>query len=367
MRPSILALENHRAKRGQHPGLLLQRYACRSTVGQEGSDEKRALLQSAIQASKDMEVRSLYAATYTRWTGLPRNIHESAILQTDGRLIVGLGSENILETGIRLHHTYGVPVLPGSALKGLAAHFCSTVWGAEVDQCKRDSAYHKLLFGATDESGCIIFHDGWITPDSHDPLRIDVMTPHHPEWADGNKTPTDFDSPIPIPFLSVEGKFYVSVTWNGPDSEHASAWTLRAMEILKLALTDWGIGGKTSSGYGRLVDPASLQKSTTGHSTQVAASLKVIPKSGDKVIAILEEAKTGKGGWKARHLPSDLTGPIQNSIDVPAGCEAGHELTLIVALSNQQSIAFRYPTAAEEARAAKKPKGDGNQNSNRRR
>ena len=367
MRPSILALENHRAKRGQHPGLLLQRYACRTTVGQEGSDEKRALLQSAIQASKDMEVRSLYAATYTRWTGLPRNIHESAILQTDGRLIVGLGSENILETGIRLHHTYGVPVLPGSALKGLAAHFCSTVWGAEVDQYKRDSAYHKLLFGATDESGCITFHDGWLTPDSHDPLRIDVMTPHHPEWTDGKKTPTDFDSPVPVPFLSVEGKFYVCVAWNGPDSLHASAWTERAMEILTLALADWGIGGKTSSGYGRLVDPASFQKSTISSSTQAAASLKVLPKPGDKVTAILAEEKTIKGGWKARYLLSDLTGPIQNSNEVPTHFEPGHELTLIVAMANEQTIAFRYPTAVDEARASKKPKGGENQNQHRRR
>lgn len=368
MRPSILTLRNHRATRGQHPGLLLQRYACGPTTEQEGSAEKREVLLSAIAASGDPQVRSLYASAYERWIRSLESSHVSTTLQTEGRVIVGLGSESILETGIRLHHTYGLPLLPGSALKGLTSHYCATVLGAQEDRYKQNAEFHKLIFGAMDDSGCVTFHDAWLTPDSHEPLRIDVMTPHHPDWTDGKKAPSDFDSPIPIPFLSVAGKFYIKVQWNGPNCEHSSAWTQRAMEILKLALADWGIGGKTSSGYGRLVDPAIVSTPVKSHATKSVTSSRAIPKAGDRVTAkILAERTKSKGGWKAKHSTSDLEGPIQNSNDVPSECQVGDELALIVALANEKEIAFRFPTAADEARAAKMKKPSDKQDRGRRR
>ncbi|MFN4220568.1 MAG: type III-B CRISPR module RAMP protein Cmr6, partial [bacterium] len=40
-------------------------------------------------------------------------------LQTQSRLIVGLGSGHVLETSIILHHLYGIPYIPASALKGV--------------------------------------------------------------------------------------------------------------------------------------------------------------------------------------------------------------------------------------------------------
>lgn len=43
----------------------------------------------------------------------------SDVFQVSWRLVVGLGLPSPLETGIVLHHVYGVPVIPGSALKGL--------------------------------------------------------------------------------------------------------------------------------------------------------------------------------------------------------------------------------------------------------
>ncbi len=80
------------------------------------------------------------------------------------------------------------------------------------------------------------------------------MTPHHPKWLDGSVPPTDFDSPMPVPFLSVTGTFRVVISWHGPTSEKAKNWTELARSLLCDALKDWGIGGKTTSGYGRLAD-----------------------------------------------------------------------------------------------------------------
>jgi len=252
MRNAIIALRNQRASRGQHPGLLLQRYLCENATGDNGNpEEKRAILLAAINAAHNAEVTQLYKDAFNRWRQSLPELTAAKDLQTAGRLIVGLGSENVLETGITLHHTYGLPWIPGSALKGLAAHYCAQVWGPTEPKFRKEAEYHRLLFGTTDESGCIIFHDGWFIPDSEkEPLKLDVMTPHHLNWLDGSVPPTDFDSPTPVPFLSVVGRFHIAVSWCGPANDRSRNWTELTLSLLADALHYWGIGGKTSSGYG---------------------------------------------------------------------------------------------------------------------
>lgn len=264
---------------GQHPGLLLQRYLCENATGEGGNpEEKRAILQAAINAARNDDVQALYQSAFDRWSkSFPKHTASSE-LQTAGRLIVGLGSENVLETGLRLHHTYGMPIVPGSALKGLAAHYSAQIWGSADPNFKKptpsendahrkflagdgpqpEDNFHRLLFGNTDDSGCIVFHDAWFVPGSEPkPLKLDVMTPHHPDYnrdpeKDQNfRAPTDFDSPTPIPFLSVTGNFLVAVSWHGPEHDQAAKWTELALSLLRDALFEWGVGGKTSSGYGR--------------------------------------------------------------------------------------------------------------------
>jgi CRISPR-associated protein Cmr6 len=80
-----------------------------------------------------------------------------------------------------------------------------------------------------------------------------------------------------------------------------------------------------------------------------------LPKPGDRVEAVLLEDKTKKGGWKAKHQATGISGPLQNSNDVPGDKKAGDTVTLIVASANEKEIAFRYPTAADE----QKPKQSG--------
>ncbi len=267
MRAAIQHLKSARDRNGSHPGLLLQRYVFHPADGsEEWSSEKRALLRAAIRAPTHDEVRALYRLAFDRWTKtvLPDAVFDD--LETPkgaSRLIVGLGSENVLETGIRLHQTYGMPIIPGSALKGLAAHYCDQVWGPMEKRFTQEGDYHWLVFGTTDDSGCggfITFHDAWYVPESSpQPLVLDVMTPHHPDYnrdpAKDRKfrAPTDFDSPTPVPFLSVTGAFRVAVSWHGPASDKARKWTELALALLCDALKDWGAGGKTTSGYGRLV------------------------------------------------------------------------------------------------------------------
>jgi CRISPR-associated protein Cmr6 len=272
-------LEKVMAARGKvdsHPGLLLQRFQYKSSTGDEKDpNEKQDVLQAAIQAAQNEQVRNLYKLAYERWIIELKQqpFVQSLVLQVVGRLIVGLGSENVLETGITLHHTYGMPIIPGSALKGLAAHYCDRVWGERENTnaseearkyrdarrenrqapVERQGDYHNVMFGSTEEGGCITFHDAWFVPGSSEtPLVLDVMTPHHTGWNDTKHPtpPTDFDSPVPVPFVSATGKFHVAVSWCGPANTCAGNWTHRAFELVCDALCDWGVGGKTSSGYG---------------------------------------------------------------------------------------------------------------------
>lgn len=271
---------------GSHAGLLLSRYL-RVAVKSEGASEhddyrkmKPMLLDAACAASAS--AKAIYSLAFSRWKeGLPRRA-ASKELYVQGRAIVGLGADNVIETGLTLHHTYGVPYLPGSALKGLASHYCDQIWGAADEKWTRGAEHHKALFGALDDAGHIAFHDAWITPDSlPTSLARDVMTPHHGDYYSGKTytsgpeagkliPPTDFDDPNPVLFLSVTGTFLVAVSCD-VDDEEGHKWASLAMNLLEKALHEWGIGGKTSSGYGRLGGtPRDITQS--GASAQVPAA-----------------------------------------------------------------------------------------------
>jgi CRISPR-associated protein Cmr6 len=164
-----------------------------------------------------------------------------------GRMVVGLGDETVLETAIALHHTYGVPYIPGSALKGFMASYArqrleSSHWGAAT-------LAYRVVFGTPDEAGFITFFDALYVPDSGyngSPLHVDVITVHHPEYyQQGDAAPADWDSPTPIPFLTATGRYLIAL--GGPEP-----WVSVAFDILGLALAEMGIGAKTSSGYGRM-------------------------------------------------------------------------------------------------------------------
>lgn len=75
-----------------------------------------------------------------------------------------------------------------------------------------------------------------------------------------------------------------------------------------------------------------------------------LPQVNERIQVVLLDKPTKKGGWKALHQPSGLTGPIKNSGDVPADKKAGD--TIEVFLINQQPQ-FAYPSPEEEERVQK--------------
>lgn len=200
-------------------------------------------------------------------------------LQTTGRVVIGLGLDTPLENGLTTHHTYGVPVLPGSALKGLCASFARRHyegWTPDVE----DGPYRNVFGfappagrqGRTTQlgaAGLVRFADALPVPRTW-ALHREVMTTHHQGYytAAQPSPPSDWDEPIPVPFVSVSGQFMALLTADPHDEVEAALDA--ACALLTVALAEDGLGAKTSSGFGRFtvqVQPRPSSTSTASPAT----------------------------------------------------------------------------------------------------
>lgn len=248
-------LENLDLKKAAHAGLILQRYLKVKKGTQNGEQAIEAggkHHDTVIGAYRN--TAELSKAALKRWEQSFSHGETCAgtIFRTENRLVCGLGIASPTETGLALHHTYGIPYIPGSSLKGLASNYCIGVLGKTDPGFTRGGETFNILFGDTESEGHITFHDAWIRPGGT--IHKDILTPHHSNYnsSDGAKAaPTDFDAPVPVSFLSVSGDFLVVLTCDD-STENGKAWARLALDILTRALEEWGVGGKTSSGYGRL-------------------------------------------------------------------------------------------------------------------
>jgi CRISPR-associated protein Cmr6 len=231
------ALQEAGPQADTHAGLWLDKYL------KDDSDDAKKDLVKAIAQTIHLPVP--YKPFYNRWKLL---LEQGGAVcreaKTLGRLAINLGSETTLETSIALHHTYGTPYIPGSALKGLASHYALNYLDAK--NWGRDTQAFRNIFGDMTSAGYVNFFDALYVPGKGQPLWPDVITVHHPDYYQTGQTPpADWDNPIPIPFLTASGSFLIALS--GP-----ADWVNAAYDILGYALESEGIGAKTSSGYGRM-------------------------------------------------------------------------------------------------------------------
>ncbi len=259
---------------------------------QARDDLFEAMCQSLVNSQE------IYIIAYQKQESAIKNLKSKGFFNTDGRMIIGLGGENVLETGLTLNHTYGTPMIPGTALKGLAAHYCHKAWGEADERFKIGGEYHRAIFGTTEYSGHLIFHDAWITPESLiGSLQPDVMTPHHGDYYSDEKgltPPTDFDDPNPVTFLSVVGKFLIAVSCDVPGPV-GDEWAERVFDLLTDALREWGIGGKTNAGYGRLILENPEEMSEKAAEPTIVSSNSDLQKSRKQISSVAKKLKYKKG------------------------------------------------------------------------
>lgn len=154
-----------------------------------------------------------------------KHVVESKKYKTSSRLICGLGSANVLETSITLHHIYGVPYIPASSFKGI----CREVVFWDLAEEKRinnhenlqnfekefygelffddeDILVYQLLFGAQNFKGLLLFFDIYPSSSNNKIFDLDIMNPHYTEYYSDNdrKAPGDWENPVPIFFLTIK-------------------------------------------------------------------------------------------------------------------------------------------------------------------
>ncbi|MFA4647647.1 type III-B CRISPR module RAMP protein Cmr6 [Pyrococcus kukulkanii] len=254
-----------------------------------------------------------YRVFYNRYKeGLLKSIKaEWVVLTTKSRLVVGLGDESIYETSIRLLRNYGVPYIPGSAIKGVTrawsiemlAELLEGADGFSKDFFERAGEVQELLskgdadgfpdkakvpshaseelneflsafgvradpgsdvdlrkivkdlvdiFGTQDKEGSIVFFDALPDPDNLKSIfEWDIMNPHYgPYYQQNDKPPGDWYDPVPVIFLTVKSgvEFLFAVAQSSTAKKDLKRV---AQELMVGALKYHGVGAKTSLGYGR--------------------------------------------------------------------------------------------------------------------
>jgi len=220
-----------------------------------------------------------------------------APLTPEHRMIVGLGGGSVYETSITLHHTYGFPYIPASAIKGIIrSYLINSLWGTKASS--EDEAFEeskamcdifgtpekgsfyartfkedekqfgkdisKYRYGIKGKAGDLIFFDAY--PLSAPQVVSDIMNPHYPDYYGDNTNtvpPADWQSPKPILFLTVEattfqfmvglkrGKAAFDLKFKSNEETKYDGAVLEEIErIIKDALDHQGIGAKTAVGYG---------------------------------------------------------------------------------------------------------------------
>lgn len=229
-------------------GLWLAKYLDKKS--EDDKTAKNSLVKEVTEKVSNQELQSLYKRFFERWEETLKSYGaETRKAQVRGRMVIGLGSESVLETAVTLHHTYGVPYIPGSALKGLARNFARNIEGWT-------DKHSEVVFGSEKKrdnntfAGFITFFDALLIPGKQGykgALHTDVITVHHQSYYQNAVIPpADWDDPIPVSFLSATGTYLLALA--GP-----TEWISPSFKLLELALKEEGIGGKTSSGYGRMI------------------------------------------------------------------------------------------------------------------
>ncbi|MBC7319183.1 type III-B CRISPR module RAMP protein Cmr6 [bacterium] len=220
---------------------------------------KKELLESIVK-------RQNYVITQIKREGYLLETFTANLLW---RLVIGLGTSHPQEVSMTLHHIYGIPYIPGSAIKGVTRYWTVLIFaeklreanicledairkvskaledGNELDIEVNNTRFKDLItiFGTQKQEGKVIFIDAYPVNDIN--LKIDIINPHYPKYYSRNEPPADWQLPTPIKFLTVERtsfKFYL-LSKNPQLLSLANTW-------LKDALSNVGIGSKTSLGYG---------------------------------------------------------------------------------------------------------------------
>lgn len=176
--------------------------------------------------------------------------------KTIWRLAIGLGNTGPLETGMTLHRLYGIPYLPATAIKGVCRSWKFSTIG-DLGNPANQEEYDTFLevFGDQNGKGKVQLYDAYPVIDNPGQkyFEKDIINVHYqPFYQDPEKNqPADYFSPVPNYFLTVAAGVRFRFLLTLKRNENA-ALLKKAADWLKQALSEFGIGAKTSVGYGEI-------------------------------------------------------------------------------------------------------------------
>ncbi|BBB93483.1 type III-B CRISPR module RAMP protein Cmr6 [Methylomusa anaerophila] len=185
-----------------------------------------------------------------------------------GGIIHGLGGAHVRENSLTIHPVYGFLYIPGSSLKGVVRRWFieaflggkESHWDEKTEPWRQAATLGRLVFGTQASVGAVQFFDIFLIEGLQ--VKPDILTPHFSGYyaGKGTQAPEDTLNPVPNQFYIIQVQT-ADIVFTLRDTPAAAAMNLSADDLIGL-LTDWvrtalqelGLGGKTSSGYGRFMD-----------------------------------------------------------------------------------------------------------------
>ncbi len=274
-----------------HPALQISKFVEWREERTEPKPDREAFQKAYEAAAKLRELAEKWRERRSNWLRSSGERARTLVVEATTPCVLWLAAPTPLELGFCLHHTYGLPYLPGSGLKGLArAAMRRSIPGVpqvelasqSTDELARLTAKRKdepkekpdpetsikELFGEGGDKGWagkVDFLDG--IPLWAGCLEQEVMSPHHPNYYQGKSPiPHDCEDPIPLPFLRIKpgARFEIALVARGNLGDEDAKSALREAEkYLLQGLEEMGLGAKTSSGYGLFQRAPSASVSST--------------------------------------------------------------------------------------------------------
>lgn len=238
-------------------------------------EEARIAASLASTQVESPDLAGLRARHTRRFVGLFRSAFGDraaiAIGQLEGRLAINLAESLIQNAGISLDRLFGLPFIPGSAVKGVCRHaalqelkdatgsnrvsafdcFRKVFGTADNDFTNGDlGSFGDLLNGRPEnQRGSVSFLPAY--PVNEAKVVVDLTNVHYPEYyRTGRLRDLANEQPKPNPFPAVEigAQFAFCLVLNRPKADSGTLDAARRW--LQSALTLRGLGAKTASGYG---------------------------------------------------------------------------------------------------------------------
>jgi len=212
-----------------------------------GSDGKVKFLISATSLGDSQQVLEHLRNRQTeqvRHLAKNGNHFFCGVSTVDWRMVIGIGTDHVQETSMTLHHVYGIPIIPSSAIKGVARSWViEDNFNGKENLALENSDFLKV-FGNHEEAGKVQFLDAYPTGNSVT-FATDIMNPHFPKYYAGTSLPTDDQNPVPINFLTIEQTEFRFLLVSKEEAlvELGKGW-------LSESITNKGLGAKTAVGYG---------------------------------------------------------------------------------------------------------------------